>query len=217
MTIAVEEWDRMFYNMMPVVSTGIGALSVAIALIASRGVLAQRVYSEDGQYLVNVRYGQWHDLRDFIQPENPAVMLAYSEVGPDAWQLFDFVCREISYRHDSGEFWQLPDETLARGHGDCEDTSILLTSLLRQFTDASVILGNYGGYGHAWSQVNGQILETTYTRAQPVPNPQDYCPYVSFNDHQVVEFWPGALYDMFSLRRSEHSKFNLLAEALEVS
>ncbi|GAJ19642.1 unnamed protein product, partial [marine sediment metagenome] len=32
-------------------------------------------------------------------------------------------------------------------------------------------------YGHSWCQLDGQIIETTYTSAIPVPDPEDYCPY----------------------------------------
>jgi len=138
--------------------------------------MPNRVYREDGHYLVAVRFlGQWHNLQDFVQPGNPDVLAIFSQYGPDYWSLYDWVCRNIDYRRDVGEFWLTPSETL-KGHGDCEDTSILLTSLLRNFTNAYVALGNLGGYGHSWCQLNGQILETTYTSARPVPDPQDYCP-----------------------------------------
>jgi len=180
-------------------------------LLLSR--LRQRAYYEDGQYLVNVRYGQWHDLRDFIQPSNPDVLAEYSQIGPNYWALYDFVCRNISYRLDFGEFWQVPSETL-RGYGDCEDSSILLTSLLRNFTNAHVAVGEYQGYGHAWCQGAGQILETTYTFAQPVPDPQDYRSYLYFDDREVIELWPGALEEIFALRRDEVTKLDLMAAAL---
>jgi len=123
------------------------------------------------------------------------------------------VCRNISYRLDVGEFWQVPSETL-RGYGDCEDTSILLTSLLRNFTNAHVAVGEYQGYGHAWCQWAGQILETTYTFARVVPDPQDYYPYLYFDDREVIELWPGALEEIFALRHDEVTKLDLMAAAL---
>jgi len=183
-----------------------------IALLLPRAW--QRVSHQDGQYLVNVRYGQWHDIREFIQPSNPDVLTVCSQYGPDYWALYDFVCRNIDYRRDWGEFWMTPSETL-RGHGDCEDTSILLTSLIRAggVSNCYVVLGNLGGYGHAWCELNGQILETTYTSARPVPDPQDYCPYVCFNDQEVVELWPSALDEVFALERDEATKLNFIAEA----
>lgn len=174
---------------------------------------SQRVYYQDGQCLVNVRYGDWHDLREFVQPSNPNVLAIYSEIGPDSWALYDFVCREIDYRRDVGEFWQLPSETL-RGSGDCEDTSLLLCSFLRRFSDAHVVLGSFQGYGHAWCNHMGQIMETTYTRAMPVSDPEDYCPYCLFNEREVIELWPGALGEIFDLRWDEAIKLGLMAEVI---
>ncbi|GAI47227.1 unnamed protein product, partial [marine sediment metagenome] len=142
--------------------------------------LGRRVYAQDGQYLVSVRYlGQWHDLRDFVQPDNPDIVAAiYGETGPDVWGCLDWVCRNISYRRDIGEWWSFPSETVERGNGDCEDSAILTCSLLKNFNDGYVALGDYQGYGHAWCQLGGQILETTYTRARPVPDPEHYIPFV---------------------------------------
>lgn len=176
----------------------------------------QRSRYINGQYLIAVRYlGQWDDIRSFVQPDNPDVVAIYSEIGPDPWSLYDWTCQNIDYRHDiAGEFWETPSETIASGRADCEDTAILLCSLLRNFTNAYVVLGDYQGYGHAWNQINGEILETTYTRARPVPDPYDYEAYCIFNDREVIEFWPGALGEMFSLRRNEAIKLRLIAEAL---
>jgi len=187
-------------------------------LLATLGLAAllrssQRVYYDDGRYLVSVRWGQRYDLREFVQPDNPDVVAKYSQIGPDAWGCLDFVCRNIDYRRDIGEHWQFPSETL-RGMGDCEDTSILLVSLLNNFTSGYVVLGDYQGYGHAWCQSDCQILESTYTSARPVTDPEDYCPYVLFNDQEVIELWPGALEDIFSLRRNEGTKLNLMAQAI---
>ena len=179
-------------------------------LLLSR--LHWRVRYLEGEYLVNVRGGRWQDIRDFVQPLNPDVLDIYSQIGPNYWALYDFVCRNISYRLDAGEFWQVPSETL-RGHGDCEDTSILLASLLRNFTQAHVAVGMYRGYGHAWCERAGQILETTYTSARPVLDSLDYCPYLYFDDQEVIELWPGALEEMFSLRRDEVTKLDLMAVA----
>lgn len=216
--ITIEEWDRLFERAMPIVSVALGTLSVAVATMALLrvGPFRRRGYYHDGQYLVNVRYGQWHDIREFIQPDNPDVLAVYSQIGPDTWALYDFVCRSIDYRRDIGEFWLTPSETL-KGYGDCEDTSILLTSLIRAggAPNCYVALGSLEGYGHAWSAIDGQILETTFTSARVVPNLAQYCPYIYFNDAQVIELWPGALGEIFELRRDEELKLNLMAKALE--
>lgn len=108
-----------------------------------------------------------------------------------------------------------PSETL-RGAGDCEDCANLLTSLLiAAGVPAYTVLGNYQGYGHAWCEHRGQLMETTYTSARPVPEPQDYCPYCMFNESEVIELWPGAMGEVFELGRDEEVKLNLIAKALE--
>ncbi|MBA7699729.1 hypothetical protein ES703_108428 [subsurface metagenome] len=216
--ITEKEWNQAFEHIVPTLSLGVGALSVVLATMAltRSSPLGQRVYYQDGQYLVSVRYpGQWHDLRDFVQPDNPDVVAIYSQYGPDPWALYDFVCRDISYKRDIGEFWAFPSEVLASGTSDCEDTSNLLTSLLRcGGINAYTAIGDYQGYGHAWCQLNGQILETTYTSARPVPDPQNYCPYCLFDDSEVEELWPGALGEVFRLGRDEEAKLSLIAEAI---
>lgn len=201
---------------MPIVAAVIGALSLALGVMAltRSSPLGQRVYYQDGRYLLAVRFpGQWYELRDFVQPDNPDVVALYSQIGPDVWGCHDFLCRNIDYRRDTDEHWQFPSETL-RGMGDCEDTSILLTSLLNNFTNAYVVLGDYQGYGHAWCQLDGQVLESTYTEARPVPDPGNYEPLVLFNNVEVYELYPGALADIFTLRRDEAAKLNLMAGVL---
>jgi len=200
-----------------VASLGLGVLSAAVGIMSLQrnSSQAQKVYYEDDQYLVSVRYpGQIHDIREFIQPSNPDVMAVYSQLGPNVWANLDFVCRNIDYRSDTGEFWQFPFETL-KGYGDCEDSSILFTSLIRNFTNGHVALGSYQGYGHSWCQLDGQIFETTYTRARPVPDPEDYRTFFLFDEREAIELWPGALDDLFGLRRDEATKLSLMAEVLE--
>ncbi|GAI57954.1 unnamed protein product, partial [marine sediment metagenome] len=122
--MAIEKEElALIKGMLPAI--GIGTVIVVGVALLGRAFTGRRVYAQDGQYLVSVRYGQWHDIREFIQPSNPDVLAIYSEYGPDYWSLYDFVCRNINYRRDIGEFWQTPGETL-QGHGDCEDTSLLL-------------------------------------------------------------------------------------------
>ena len=215
--ITTEEWDQAFLRALPVVSAGIGVLSAIMGIMALRSSsLAQRVSYEDGQYLVSVRYpGQWRDIREFVTPDAPGVQQIYQDTGPDAWALYDWVAQNISYRLDIGEFFQFPRETIARIQGDCEDTSILLTSLLRNFTDAYVALGTLRGLGHAWVAHEGEILETTYTSARPVPDPENYVAFVLFDEREVIELWPGALDEVFAVARDEELKLSLMARMLE--
>lgn len=136
--------------------------------------------------------------------------LAEEEAVHAAW---DYVCKQIEYppddRHFLGafsradlpffglkylierstvDFWQYPSETLAWGYGDCEDSSICLCSLLRAGGIAPervwVVVGTVNGYGHAWVELDGRILETTLASA-PNPVSRDYVEYTPrwrFND-----------------------------------
>ena len=213
--MAEKEDVEVLKALLPVVGIGTAVIVVGTLLVRVFA-LGRRVYSQDGQYLVPVRYGQLHDIRDFVQPSNPDVIAVYSQYGPDPWNLYDFVCRSIDYTRDIGEFWAFPSEVLARGEADCEDTSNLLTSLLCcGGINAYTVIGDYQGYGHAWVDRGGQIYETTYTRAQPVPDLEHYIPFVLFDDQEVIELWPGALTEVFSLRRDEIAKLNLIAEELK--
>lgn len=209
-----EEWDRVFMRALPVVSTSLGAISIALGILAFRsGSMASRAYYHDSQYLISVRYpGQWNDIRDFVQPTNPDVVAIYRQYGPDYWALFDFVCRNVDYRREIGEFWRTPGETL-RGQGDCEDTSILLTSLIRAggTPDVYVAVGTYQDYGHAWCQYRGEILESTFTWARPVSDLEHYETYCLFNDQEVVELWEGALAEALAVPRGEAAKLSLMA------
>ncbi|GAJ01363.1 unnamed protein product, partial [marine sediment metagenome] len=102
--MAVEKEElKLILGMLPAI--GIGTVVVVAIAVAGRVLTERRVYAQDGS-LVSVRYpGQWHDLREFVQPDNPDVVAAYSQFGPDYWSLYDFVCRNIDYRRDWGEFF----------------------------------------------------------------------------------------------------------------
>jgi len=186
-------------------------LEVAATQLISRQ--STRVAYEDHHILVSVREpGEWYDILDFVQPDNPDVLAVLSHCGPDRWSLYDFVCRNINYRRDIGEFWQIPSETLANEWGDCEDSAILLCSLLQ---NAYVALGNYGGQGHAWVlDEEGEILESTYTSARRVADPENYITYALFNHLGTYEFWDGALQQILDLRRDEKLKLKLMSRAL---
>jgi len=78
---------------------------------------------------------------------------------PDWMVLRDWVGNSITYKYDSDihgvdDYWQLPKETLQLRTGDCEDSAILLCSLLRSAgysaNDVFVFIGESDGKGHAW-------------------------------------------------------------------
>lgn len=129
--------------------------------------------------------------------------------------LWNHVCNHISYRSDDGEFWFLPSETLARGAGDCDCSANLLTSMLRAAGfDAYTVVGTYRGLGHAWVELDGEILETTFTYAHQVPDLQAYRPFAMFNEQELIELWPGSLGELLTMHsRDEVSKLGLMARA----
>lgn len=134
-----------------------------------------------------------------------------------AFQLLDLVCKKVSYLSDNGEWWSFPSETLAKCTGDCDDSSLLLVSMLRNFYPPDrvyVVIGTYRGLGHAWVELDGKILETTYTSAHTVADPHNYKALAAFNDVEVIEKYPGAISRLYQLARNEGLKFALMAEAV---
>ena len=134
-----------------------------------------------------------------------------------AYTLLDWVCRNVSYKSDNGEFWEFPVEVLAEKAADCDGTALLLVSMLRRFYPPDrvyAVVGSYRGYGHMWVELDGEILETTYTSARPVPDPHHYRAYSKFNDQEVIEFWPRAMSRLFQLAHNECNKLTLMAEAI---
>jgi len=133
-----------------------------------------------------------------------------------AYRLFDWTCRNIRYKSDNGEFWEMPVEVLAEKAADCEGTALLLTSMLRRFYPPDrvyTVVGIYRGYGHAWVELDGQILETTYNAARPVTDPHNYRRYAKFNDQEIIEVWPGSLSRIFQLAHNERKKLALMTKA----
>jgi hypothetical protein len=74
---------------------------------------------------------------------------------PDWMVLRDWVGNSITYKYDSDvhgveEYYQLPKETLQLRTGDCEDSAILLCSLLRAAGYSPDDVFVVGGEEHAW-------------------------------------------------------------------
>ncbi|HHG85782.1 MAG TPA: hypothetical protein ENJ82_13625, partial [Bacteroidetes bacterium] len=62
--------------------------------------------------------------------EKKAKTLGFSD-----WQTVNFIIsfvQYLDYKDEEGEYPRYPAETLVEGAGDCEDTSILLSALLRE-------------------------------------------------------------------------------------
>jgi transglutaminase-like putative cysteine protease len=108
------------------------------------------------------------------------------------------------------EFFATPAETLAQGVGDCDDSSLLLGSLLLNILPeerVNVIIGSVRGRpdeaDHAWVEVymdgRWNVLETTLASAPEgafgvagrIAGARDsYLPFVRFNDRDLVEEIP---------------------------
>ncbi len=93
----------------------------------------------------------------------------------------DIVFAEIPYEARNGSAWQLPEETIARRRGDCEDRAVLLASALVAAGvspyNVRVALGSVavkleGGRAqqraHAWVVYRAE--DGTWTALEPVPN-----------------------------------------------
>lgn len=128
----------------------------------------------------------------------------------------------ISY--ETLDFWNFPAETLRDGVGDCEDTAILLCSILRtklSEDDVFVSAGLFKGYGHAWVTVlnnNGKpiTLETTGSNiirlSSSLMEGEPYEPIVRFNDKKVIELKTGGNYMLNGKNKvKEHEKIDLLS------
>ncbi len=77
--------------------------------------------------------------------------------------------RKDEYVHGVKDYWQLPQETIHRKTGDCEDFSILLAykiknSLPGKFSDPIIITGTVDGNGHAWVKWKNYYYEATSGR-----------------------------------------------------
>ena len=142
---------------------------------------------------VKARDSDVYSVKDFIRPLD-VVNLANDNVN-DAWNL---VCTEISYVEDPiEEYWQFPLETWGKKTGDCEDTSFLLASILRNNLQDVYVAGGLfksegQSWGHAWVVWNGYIFETTLDE---IPDKwltekelsQHYQPFMYWNDQVIFE------------------------------
>jgi len=88
----------------------------------------------------------------------------------DAQDVISWVADNIEYRSDEArygeEYWQSPQQTLARGTGDCEDFVILDMQLLHEIGIESYMVLIPG---HAMLLVNNTYCEATSGRWAEVP------------------------------------------------
>lgn len=103
--------------------------------------------------------------------------------------------------YTSYDFWNFPAETLRDEMGDCEDTAILLCSLLRNRLsedEVFVTVGLFDSFGHSWVTIydeNGRpiVLETTGSNVvminESLTESPPYKPVFRFNDKNVIELY----------------------------
>lgn len=118
-------------------------------------------------------YSDYHEINAFLKADRPFFGHSYMVKG------------------QTEEFFQFPSETLAFAVGDCDCLAILLTSLLRNMLPPPrvyAVIGEFEGYGHAWVEAEGRILEATLQAATDFTPDTDkyYSPIYRFNDMEVL-------------------------------
>ena len=145
--------------------------------------------------------GNWRRASQFLHPVPDRGI--GSRGLADVMQIWTGLVSNNRYQRDAeriggADSWNMPEETLRRGTGDCEDTSLALAQLLlARGYEARVVLGKHKGQGHAWCILRGEgqsyLLETTASRL-PAERPPlisdlafDYEPEYQF-DHARMYF-----------------------------
>ena len=118
-------------------------------------VLPRKSLSEEMMKLYVTPFDPWIKNRvDNILENKP-----FWDVRADWSVILDWVKNNIKYEgdyvlHNEIDYWQLPQETLFTGKGDCEDQALLLCSMLRakgyQTDEVYVIVGIGEESAHAW-------------------------------------------------------------------
>lgn|GEM_PF-1433428 len=164
----------------------------AISIVAGRGKVKR--YDD---LLGNVRHDdKYHSIRSLVQPDEPEVR----EVARVLVQASDFIsaAQELvnsftTYGSEVGDLWRTPSETLAKRIGvDCDDSSILLCSILRNYIPPDQVYCAFGlltldgkADGHMWVVLGNEGGEdrTLETTAPPGRHTKGkYIIYGIFND-----------------------------------
>jgi len=130
--------------------------------LATQNILLQSEYDQL-RYQINQR-SQHYNASNFITPDDSSVEQSVinitggwsdqsnlDEFWDDLKTMYDWVVDHVEYRYDGlfptlpnelsddaqyhDEMWQLPNETLSLGRGDCEDMAILLCSMILRYTE----------------------------------------------------------------------------------
>lgn len=164
----------------------------AISIVAGDSLLKR--YDD---LLADVRHDhEHHSIRSLVQVDDPEVR----EVARVLVQATDFISAAqefvnsfTTYGSEVGDFWRTPSETLEKRTGvDCDDSAILLCSILRNYIPPDQVYCAFGLWtmggktdGHMWVVTAGEggedrILEST---APPGKSTRGkYVLYGMFND-----------------------------------
>ena len=148
------------------------------------------------EILANVRNdGKFYPIRPLIQVDDPEVreiarVLVQSDNFIEA--AHEFVNSFTSYQSEMGDFWATPGEMLTIRAGDCDDSAILLCSLLRNYIPPDKVFVAFGVWtqggktgGHAWVVMQDDdggdmVLESTSHPRNPLHG--KYTLSAMFND-----------------------------------
>ena len=170
----------------------------------SRNIYAVREYVVVSDTIGSLSSKLWEEYKTQIieKPE----FAAYNDARHFADYILAFVQTAADYAYDSesfgqDEYWQYPIETLYRGYGDCEDTSILGCALYSHLSTldgakdwisgASVLL--LPGHAMVGVDVNGGLTQTGvckvpvgtsyhYVGETTIDNPDDFWPVGKLNN-----------------------------------
>lgn len=135
------------------------------------------VLTEYDDLLANVRYdNRYHSIRDLVQPFDPTVLEIANILRPlpdRITAVHDLIHAYYPYIEEAGDYWSTPAEMFSIQAGDCDCTSILMCSILRNFIPADQVFCAVGMWsknghtgGHMWVDVHEtgksrQVLEST--------------------------------------------------------
>lgn len=131
----------------------------AISIVAGDNQL--RLYDD---LLADVRHdGKYHSIRALVMPDDPEVR----EVARVLVQAPDFIATTqefvnffTTYRAEVGDYWATPSEVLVERAGDCDDLSILLCSILRNYLPPEKVYCAFGLW-RAGGQTTGHMYVIT--------------------------------------------------------
>lgn len=135
------------------------------------------------------RDNKYYSLKSFITPNEPLIRDLAATLyrgGNFIADAQDFVHSEVEYKSDVGDFWQTSLETLG-GVGDCEDSAILLCSILRNYIPAEevyCVCGEWKREGHMWVVADWKVIESTHG-SEMLVREEEYKPDVFFNDKYI--------------------------------